>query len=69
MDFLRDMNKDLMILPCIGVKMMKTENPARALGPKLPMSRPRQIAIWIGDVQNMWKKPQQKSMRETSVEM
>ena len=49
--------------------MKKTENPARALGPKLDISRARQIAIWIGAVQNMWKKPQQKSIRETSVEM
>ena len=49
--------------------MKKTENPASALGPKLAISRARQIDSWIGDAQNMWKKPQQKSTRETSVEM
>ena len=49
--------------------MKKMEKPAKALGPKLEISRARQIAIWIGAVQNMWKKPQQKSIRETSVEM
>jgi hypothetical protein len=58
-----------MILPCIGVSIKKTEKPAKALGPKVDISRARQIAIWIGADQNMWKKPQQKSIRETSVEM
>ena len=67
--FRRVLNKDFMILPCIGVRTTKTENPASALGPKLAMSKPRQIAIWMGAVQHMWKKPQQKSIRETSVEM
>ena len=58
-----------MILPCSGVRIKKMENPAKALGPKVDNSRARQITIWIGAVQNMWKKPQQKSIRETSVEM
>ncbi len=48
---------------------MKTAKPARALGPRLPIRRPRQITNWIGAVQDMWKNPQQKSIRETSVEM
>jgi hypothetical protein len=69
MVFRRIKNKDFMILPCTGVRIKKTENPASALGPKLEIRRARQIDIWIGAAQNMWKKPQQKSIRETSVEM
>jgi len=67
--FRRVLNKVLMTLLCIGVRTTKKENPASVLGPKLPMSKPRQIIIWMGAVQNMWKKPQQKSIRETSVDM
>jgi hypothetical protein len=57
------------IIPSTGVRITKTENPARALGPKLDISKAIMIAIWMGVVYKMWKNVQQASIRETSVEM
>lgn len=48
---------------------MNRAKPASALGPSWRISKTRQIANCIKAVQDMWKKPQQKSMRDTSVEI
>ena len=65
----RNRRRSLMMDVCTGTMRIKYANPARELGPRLAMSKPRQMLIWIGAAQPIWKKPQQKSMRETSVEM
>jgi len=55
--------------PCTGVKITKMAKPARTEGPNWMMSNAMQIQIEIGAVHAIWKKPAQKSMRDTSVEM
>ena len=52
-----------------GVARRKNPNPAKALGPKLSINKIKQTIICIGAVHAIWKKPQQKSMRDTSVEI
>ena len=62
-------NNDFINLLCIGVRMTKTEKPARALRPMLEISRPRQIPNWISAAQDTSKNSQQKSIWEMSVEI
>ena len=69
MAFRRVWRKNFTILLCIGIRMMKTAKPARALGPRLERRKPRNMPNWITTAQDIWKVPQQKSIRETSVEM
>ena len=49
--------------------MRKIAKPARALGPRLETRKPRKMHNWITVAQDIWKMPQQKSIRETSVEI
>jgi hypothetical protein len=46
--------------------MKKKPKPTREETPRLRRRRMRQMMSWIGAVQEKWKKPMQKSMRETS---
>ena len=65
----RILNIDFMLTACIGIAMRNIAKPARALAPRMSIRRARQIASWIGAVQDIWKKPALKSILETSVEM
>lgn len=67
--FWRKMNIFFITYVCAGVARMRNPNPARALGPRFSRRSTRQMAIWIGAAQAIWKNPAQKSIRETSVEM
>lgn len=53
----------------MGVIKMKKANPARAEGPRFTSRMMRQTIICTGAVNASCRKEQQKSMRETSVEM
>ena len=69
MDFARNLMNCFMTWVWMGVIRTKNANPANADGPKLMMRRMRQTTICTGAVRPSCRKEQQKSMRDTSVEM
>lgn len=51
---------------CNGKTMMRKPNPTSEETPRLVSKRIRQMINCIGAVQEKWKKPMQKSIRDTS---